>query len=84
MENYPICVAAYSKDKDRIRSSSGGIFAEIAKKVLEKSGVVFGAAIDSEGRVYHKYITQKEDLYEILGSKYVQSYISPEIYKRIN
>lgn len=73
VSNYPICLAAYSLDKDRLRSSSGGIFAEIAKIVLDQSGVVFGAAIDTEGKVYHKYITRLEELPELLGSKYVQS-----------
>ena len=73
MSNYPICLAAYSIDEDRIWSSSGGIFAEIAKVVLDRSGVVFGAAIDTDGKVFHKYITKKEELYDLLGSKYVQS-----------
>ena len=75
MEKYPVCLAAYSIDEDRIKSSSGGIFAEIAKSVLNRSGVVFGASIDSDGRVFHKYITKKEDLDDLLGSKYVQSNI---------
>ena len=73
MEKFPKCLAAYSLDKDRIKSSSGGIFAELAKKILDDSGVVFGASIDSEGRVFHKYITKSEELNELLGSKYVQS-----------
>ena len=73
MLNYPICLAAYSLDEDRIKSSSGGIFAEIAKLVLDRSGVVFGAVIDTQGKVFHKYITKKEELQDLLGSKYVQS-----------
>lgn len=73
MSNYPICLAAYSLDEDKIKSSSGGIFAEIAKLVLDRSGVVFGAAIDTQGKVFHKYITKKEELQDLLGSKYVQS-----------
>jgi ferredoxin len=73
MANYPICLAAYSTNEDRIRSSSGGIFAEMAKKTLENNGVVFGASIDITGRVFHKYVTQKHELKDLFGSKYVQS-----------
>lgn len=73
MSNYPICLAAYSLNEDRIKSSSGGIFAEIAKIVLDRAGVVFGAAINTEGKVFHKYITKEEELQDLLGSKYVQS-----------
>lgn len=73
MCEFPICLAAYSKSEDRMLSSSGGIFAELAKYVLNNEGVVFGAVIDSNGKVFHKYITQIGELNELLGSKYVQS-----------
>ena len=76
MDKNSICIAAYSKSEDRLKSSSGGVFAELSKKVLEKNGVVFGAAIDSDGKVFHKYVTKKEDLNQLLGSKYVQSNIN--------
>ncbi|WP_051205860.1 Coenzyme F420 hydrogenase/dehydrogenase, beta subunit C-terminal domain [Butyrivibrio sp. FC2001] len=82
MENYPICLAAYSTDKDRIKSSSGGIFAEIAKRVIDNSGIVVGATIDTEGKVYHKYITTKEEIYDLMGSKYVQSDVGM-VYKSV-
>ena len=75
ISKYPVCMATYSTDVDRQLSSSGGIFAEIAKYVLDKNGIVFGTTIDTDGRVYHKYISNRIDLYDLLGSKYVQSEI---------
>lgn len=57
----------------RKESTSGGAFSEIAKYVLDKNGVVFGACIDQNQIVYHKYIEKKENLWIFRGSKYVQS-----------
>ena len=66
-----------SKDNKLIRnSSSGGVFAELARYVLSKDGVVFGCAIErvEEGfDVKHIYIENEKDLYKLQGSKYVQS-----------
>ena len=68
--------AAYSKDEStRMCSSSGGIFSVIAKYVIEKNGMVFGAAMDSNQIVHHIGITKIEDLKKLRGSKYVQSSI---------
>ena len=72
-EDYPVCFAAYSNDPDRVMSSSGGIFAELSKKVLEDSGIVFGATIASDGKVSHTSVNSRNELYKLLGSKYVQS-----------
>ena len=58
------------------KSSSGGIFAEIARYILSQNGVVFGCAMEcvQDGfEVKHIYIEKEEDLYKIQGSKYVQS-----------
>lgn len=59
--------------EERIKSSSGGIFTLLAKEVLNKNGVVFGAMFDDKFNVYHSYIEREEDLYKLQGSKYVQS-----------
>ena len=68
--------AAYSKDESiRMCSSSGGIFSVIATYVIEKNGVVFGAALDNNQVVRHIGITKIEDLKKLRGSKYVQSSI---------
>lgn len=57
----------------RADSTSGGAFTPIANYVLDKDGVVFGAAFDSEYKVIHTYIENKDELYRFRGSKYVQS-----------
>lgn len=69
-----VYVAASKSKKDIIRSASGGIFYEAAKIVLEKNGVVYGAAMWREqGKfiVRHKRITAIEDIKDLQGSKYV-------------
>lgn len=63
-----------NKDSEiRKESTSGGAFSEIAQYVLDNDGVVFGACIDENQNVYHKYIQEKESLKIFRGSKYVQS-----------
>lgn len=68
--------AAISKKEDvRKESSSGGIFSEIAEWVLERNGVVFGAAFETDFSVQHTYVENPEQLHIFRGSKYVQSKI---------
>lgn len=66
--------AAINKD-DQVRnnSSSGGIFYELAKYVIELDGVVFGAAFEEDGLVSHKACDSIDSLPELMQSKYVQS-----------
>lgn len=67
---------AYSKEENiRLQSSSGGIFSVLAEEILDKKGIVFGAAFDEEFLVHHIGITEKEDLLKLRGSKYLQSSI---------
>ena len=66
--------AAYVQDNDiRMDSSSGGIFTEIATEILNRKGVVFGAAFDNEYGVVHVQISDKEELSKLRGAKYAQS-----------
>ena len=60
-------------DETRIKSSSGGIFYLLAKKIIEQNGVVFGAAFNENFQVVHDYVDDYENLYKLMGSKYVQS-----------
>jgi len=63
-----------NKNKEvREGSTSGGAFTPIAEYVLDKDGVVFGAAFDENFKVIHKYVENKNDLKKFRGSKYVQS-----------
>lgn len=54
-------------------SSSGGVFTLLGQAVLDRGGVVFGAAFDTPYRVRHIAIHSKEELCLLRGSKYVQS-----------
>lgn len=67
--------AIYKNDTLRLHSSSGGVFSALASYVIERGGVVFGAAFDKEFKVIHKYVEKIEDLASLRGSKYVQSEI---------
>lgn len=69
-----ICAAMAKDDELRLASSSGGIFSLLAKDILAKGGIVFGAAFDHDDwHVYHRAIDNEADLAELRGSKYVQS-----------
>lgn len=57
----------------RLDSSAGGAFTAIAAVILEKGGVVFGAAYDESFHVYHTYVENVEELKKFRNSKYVQS-----------
>lgn len=71
-----VSYTAYCKEeKTRMISSSGGMFALIAKEIIEEGGVVYGAAYDDSFMVYHKGIEKIEEIPELVGSKYLQSKI---------
>lgn len=65
--------SCWSKDEDIVmKSSSGGIFSELAKIYLEKGDIVFGAKW-YEGEVIHSGIDNISRLEELQKSKYLQS-----------
>lgn len=57
----------------RSNSSSGGIFAEIAKLIIQKGGVVFGVRFDEQWNVIYDYTESLDGLKAFYGSKYVQA-----------
>lgn len=70
----PNCYAVWADPKTRRRSSSGGMFSILARAILAKGGVVFGAVYSEDfSRVKFTYASTEEDLQPIRGSKYVQS-----------
>lgn len=76
IEAHSTAFAAINKDNYiREKSSSGGIFTLLAEYVIDRGGVVFGAAFNSAFEVEHICVNQKEDLEKLRGSKYVQSRI---------
>ena len=71
----PMFYAAINKDNDdRENSSSGGIAALLAKEILKDNGVVYGATLEGTD-LKHIRVDAVEDLYKIMGSKYLQSNI---------
>ncbi|HBH21225.1 MAG TPA: hypothetical protein DDX33_04410 [Rikenellaceae bacterium] len=68
--------ACWTKNmNDRERSSSGGAFSVIAKKIISQGGVVYGASMCNDLQVRHIGIERESDIAMLQGSKYVQSYM---------
>lgn len=65
--------AQYSNVDDLKTSSSGGGFIAIAKHVISKKGVVYGAAYQNGPLVAHERVDNLSELEKLKGSKYVQS-----------
>ena len=64
--------AATNKDINvRLKSSSGGVFHALAKSILDKHGVVFGAAFNKDWLVEIRYAESEKDLQPLMKSKYV-------------
>lgn len=58
---------------DRNLSSSGGFFKAISDLIIDRGGVVFGAALTSDFNLEHTQANTKEEVYPLMGSKYLQS-----------
>lgn len=71
--------AGITKDSELLKkSSSGGVFAEIAKEFLNSEGIVYGCAFEKEDKELvpkHIRIDSVESLHKIQGSKYVNSFM---------
>lgn len=68
------CYACFNNNiEEQLNSSSGGIFILLAKLILNKHGVVYGAAFDKNFNVHHIRISKTEDLKYLQKSKYIQS-----------
>lgn len=66
--------ACYAKDENiRLKSTSGGAFSVLAQYIIQKKGVVFGAAFDEDFKVCHRYTENENGLELLRRSKYVQS-----------
>lgn len=73
-DGFPIAFAARSKDDSvRLRSSSGGIFYELASYILAEGGYICGAVFDENFHVRHIVSNTQKDLRRMMGSKYAQS-----------
>ncbi len=78
MKNHPaaampeICSAAKARE-GRAGSSSGGMFPLLARHVLDRGGVAYGAAWTSGMHVAHRAAETAEELRGLCKTKYVQS-----------
>ena len=70
----PKVYTCFNKDDEILRkSSSGGVFYLLGKRVIELNGVVFGARFDENWEVVHDNTDCLQKLDQYLGSKYLQS-----------
>lgn len=70
----PLAYAAFARNETlRMESSSGGVFTELARKIIAQKGVVIGAAYDNIFDVKHCCIDNESDLWKIRGAKYSES-----------
>ena len=70
------CYATVNENmEERIKSSSGGIFIAMAKNIIKNDGIVVGAVFDENLNVVHKCASTIEEVYPMMGSKYLQSSI---------
>ena len=60
-------------DDLRKQSASGGAFAAMSKVVIDEGGSVWGAAQNSQFIVEHQKCENFDNIYELQGTKYVQS-----------
>lgn len=60
-------------ERVRAESTSGGFFTALADYVIDRNGVVFGAAYGDNLQVHHTYTVDKNRLNIFRNSKYVQS-----------
>jgi len=75
--NKPKVYGAWNlNEKIREQSSSGGIFTVLAESILNREGIVVGAAFDSDLKLKHVIVNTLEELSLLRGSKYLQSDLS--------
>ncbi|MBD5403774.1 MAG: 4Fe-4S dicluster domain-containing protein [Treponema sp.] len=64
----------WQKDGEKLfQSTSGGLFAGLAERVLDECGVVFGAAYGDDLKVSLSFVESEGELWKLKGSKYVES-----------
>jgi ferredoxin len=69
-----VAYAAHNRDEEiRLQSTSGGVFTLLSQWVLDRGGVVFGAAYNDRFEVVHCKAETLEDLQKFRGAKYAQS-----------
>ena len=62
-----------AKDEIRKISSSGGVFTLAAEWIIDRGGLVAGAMYEEDFSVRLGFVSKKEDLGKMRGSKYIQA-----------
>ena len=70
-------------DEERESSTSGGVASVLARKIISDGGIVYGAVGSGAFCVEHQRIDSITNIDKFKKSKYVQSYISKDIFKKI-
>lgn len=65
--------AIHLEEQTRLESTSGGVFSLLCRWVLEREGIIFGAAYRDDFSVEHRMVTTSGELAALRGAKYVQS-----------
>ena len=73
MQTLEVLAVKNKNEDERLRSSSGGVFIELARTIIAQEGVVFGAVFDENWEVEHRYAETLEGVRPMMGSKYLQS-----------
>ena len=72
------------KDKSVVENSaSGGAFYGFAQYIITQGGSVYGCVLNEQMMPIHICIEDENKIAKMQGSKYVQSYISDQIYQMI-
>ena len=72
-KNPEVYAVKYKDRETAFKSTSGGVFVALAKKIIGKGGVVFGCAYDENLVARHICVDRTEDICKLQSSKYVQS-----------
>lgn len=78
----PETYAYMASDEIREKSSSGGVFHNLARTVLSRGGAVCGVAYKDDFTTQHILVEDEEDLKKLRGSKYVMSDVG-NVYREI-
>jgi coenzyme F420-reducing hydrogenase beta subunit len=80
----PEVFAAWSTDEqNHAASSSGGIFSELARHILDRSGGVCGCEWGDAWTPRHVMVRQWAQLAALRGSKYLPSFVGRRLYREI-
>lgn len=80
----PDVYAAWSTDEGvHLSSSSGGIFSELARHVLDHSGVVCGCDWGENWTPRHVMAKTWADITRLRGSKYIPSFVGDQFYREV-